>query len=337
MNDNDGAKLNDALPKDVALTWSIRMRGEVTESLQGEFEQWLAESPRHRQAYDRYSRVMGQAEILKSPGQADEASSAKLARRASKRWLMVGAAAAAVIVFAITISASGSPIPGPGVVLSARAAEPLATERGEIRSFKLDDGSTATLDSDTRVEVSISPDARHLRVAQGRARMNVVNDVRPFRVVAGQGIVTTNEGVVDVMINGDREVVVELISGKADLASTTRVVPAATQPRPLQGGTAVLYRADDKQVRPTTRESRKSSLEWPSGWSVHRSIALNELISEANRYAPVPIIVEDSNLAKREISGRFKINDTEMFLKHIAGLFDLTIHQRPDGVYLRSQ
>lgn len=337
MNDNDDAKLDDALPKDDALTWSIRMRGEVTEALQGEFEQWLAESPRHRQAYDRYSRVMSQAEILKSPGQTDEANSAKLTRRASKRWLMVGAAAAAVIVFAITISAGGTPIPGSGVVLSAHAAEPLVTERGEIRSFELEDGSTATLDSDTRIEVSISPDTRYVRVAQGRARVKVVNDVRPFRLAAGQGIVTTNEGVVDVMINDDREVMVELISGKADLASTTRVVPAATPPRPLQGGTEVLYRADDKQVRPTARKSRKSSLQWPSGWAVHRSIALNELISEANRYAPVPIIVEDPILGKRKISGRFKINETEMFLKHVAGLFDLTIHQRPDGVYLRNQ
>src|SRR3546814_6810509 len=122
---------------------------------------------------------------------------------------MVSAAAAAVIVFAITISAGGTPIPGSGV--SAHAAEPLVTERGEIRSFKLEDGSTATLDSDTRIEVSISSDTRYVRVAQGRARVKIVNDVSPFRLAAGQGIVTTSEGVVDVMISADRHVVVELI------------------------------------------------------------------------------------------------------------------------------
>src|SRR3546814_7985861 len=71
----------------------------------------------------------------------------------------------------------------------------LVTERGEIRSFKLEDGSTATLDSDTRIEVSISSDTRYVRVAQGRARVKIVNDVRPFRLAAGQGIVTTSEGV----------------------------------------------------------------------------------------------------------------------------------------------
>src|SRR3546814_10866775 len=98
---------------------------------------------------------MVQAEILKSSEQTGEATTAKLVTHPSKRWMMVGAAAAAVIVFAITISAGGTPIPGSGVVLSAHAAEPLVTERGEIRSFELEDGSTATLDSDTRIEVSI--------------------------------------------------------------------------------------------------------------------------------------------------------------------------------------
>ncbi|MGN7932853.1 FecR family protein [Sphingopyxis sp. 22461] len=335
MNDNDSANSgSDGLRKDDALAWSIRMRGEVTEQLQEQFEQWLAASPRHRQAYNRYSRVIAQAEILKSSGQTSEATTAKLVTP-SRRWMMFGAAAAAVIVFAITISAGGAPIPGSGV--SAHAAEPLVTERGEIRSFELEDGSMATLDSNTRIEVSISPDTRYVRVAHGRARVRVANDIRPFRLAAGQGTVTTNEGVVDVMISDDRQVLVELISGKADLASTSRAASAAAAPQSLRTRTALQYRADDQQVHSTARPSVNSSAEWPSGWAEHRSIPLDQLVSEANRYASVPIIVEDPKLAKRDAAGRFKISDTEMFLKGIADLFDLTIHRRPDGIYLRSQ
>src|SRR3546814_5003498 len=79
MNDNDSAKPgSDGPRKDEALAWNIRMRGEVSEQLQEQFEQWLAASPRHRQAYNRYSRVIAQAEILKSSGQTDEATTAKL-------------------------------------------------------------------------------------------------------------------------------------------------------------------------------------------------------------------------------------------------------------------
>jgi transmembrane sensor len=338
MNDNDSAKSgSNGLRKDDALAWSIRMRGEVTEQLQEQFEQWLAASPRHRQAYNRYSRVIAPAEILKSSGQTSEATTATLVTRPSRRWMMFGAAAAAVIVFAITISAGGAPIPGSDVGLSAHAAEPLVTKRGEIRSFQLEDGSTATLDSDTRIEVLISRNTRYVRVAQGRVRVKVVGDVRPFRLAAGQGIVTTNEGVVDVMISDDRQVLVELISGKADLASASRAASAAAASQSLRTRTALQYRADDQQVHSTARPSVNSSAEWPSGWAEHRSIPLHQLVSEANRYASVPIIVEDSKLAKRDAAGRFKISDTEMFLKRIADLFDLTIHRRPDGIYLRNQ
>ncbi|WP_447952960.1 FecR family protein [Sphingopyxis chilensis] len=336
MNDNDSAKSgSDALRKDDALAWSIRMRGEVTEQLQEQFEQWLAESPRHRQAYNRYSRVIAQAEILKSSGQTSEATTAKLVTRPSRRWMMFGAAAAAVIVFAITISAGGTPIPGSAV--SAHAAEPLVTERGEIRSFELEDGSMATLDSNTRIEVSISPDTRYVRVSHGRARVRVANDIRPFRLAAGQGIVTTNEGIVDVMIVAGRQVVVELISGKAHLASASRAASAAAEPQSLRTRWALQYGFHDQQIGSTARPSVSSSAEWPSGWAEHRSIPLDQLISEANEYASLPIVVEDPKIAKRDVSGRFKISDTEIFLQRIADLFDLTIHRRPDGIYLRSQ
>jgi len=338
MNDNESAKSGgDAPSKEDALAWAIKMRGEMTEQLQEQFERWLAASPLHKQAYDRYSRVISQAEILKSSAQTAEATTAKLATRFPKRWMMMGAAVAAVVVFAITISAGGTPIPGSDPILSAHAAEPLVTRRGEIRSFELEDGSMATLDSNTRIEVSISPDTRSVRLAHGRARVRVANDIRPFRLAAGQGIVTTNEGVVDVMISDDRQVLLELISGKADLTSASRATFAAAAPRSLRNRTALQYRADDPQVHSTARPSVNSSAEWPSGWVEHRSIPLDQLISEANKYASIPIIVEDRKLAARDAAGRFKISDTEMFLKRIAELFDLTIHRRPDGIYLRSQ
>lgn len=312
------------------------MRGEVTEQLQEQFEQWLAASPHHKQAYDRYSRVITQAEILKSSRQTGEAITTNLVTRAPKRWMMIGAAAAAVILFAITISAGGTPIPGSDVVLSAHAAEPLMTKRGEIRSFELEDGSTATLDSNTRIEVSISPHARHVRVTEGRARVKVVNDVRPFRLAAGQGVVTTNEGIVDVMVSDDRHALVELIDGKADIASASPGGSTVAVPRSLRSGTALRYRTDDQQVHFTARPSVNSSAEWPSGWVEHRSVPLNQLVLEANRYALSPIILEDSHLGKLKVSGRFKINDTQVFLKNLADLFDLTIHRRPDGIYLRA-
>src|SRR3546814_2798572 len=77
----------------------------------------------------------------------------------SRHWLMWGtAAAAAVAVLMIAFGAGGAPLPGQS--MSALAAEPLVTQRGEIRSFRLSDGTNATLDTDSRVEVSMTATER---------------------------------------------------------------------------------------------------------------------------------------------------------------------------------
>ncbi len=322
MNDNDGAKQATGAPlEQAALSWCIKMRGEVTEELQKEFDEWRKE-PAHQRAYNRYSKVMHKAEILKTS-----------AGRRPKRWLMAGAAAAAVILFAIAISAGGTPFPGSGDGLSARAAEPLVTQRGEIRRFLLDDGSTATLDTDTKVEVSISPDSRFLRLAYGRARLDVAKDARPFRIAVGEGVVTTREAVVDISIRANRRVVVELISGTAEL----KPAASAEHPRSLSAAEAIEYGVDDRSIRGSARGSASSSREWPSGWADHRSIRLDQLVSEANRYAEIPIVVDDPKVATRMVTGRFKISDTEMFVSRIAELFDLAVDRRADGIHLRTR
>src|SRR3546814_17577689 len=111
------------------------------------------------------------------------------------------------------------------------------------------------------------------------------------------------------MISADRQVVVELISGKAHLASASRAASAAAEPQSLRTRSALQYGFHDPQIRSTVRASVSSSAEWPSGWAEHSSIPLDQLISEANEYAPLPIVLEDPKLAKRDVSGRFKIND----------------------------
>src|SRR3546814_16385409 len=106
------------------------------------------------------------------------------------------------------------------------------------------------------------------------------------------------------------------------------------EPQSLRTRSALQYGFHDPQIRSTVRASVSSSAEWPSGWAEHSSIPLDQLISEANEYAPLPIVLEDPKLAKRDVSGRFNISDTEIFLKRIEDLFDLTINRRLDGSYL---
>src|SRR3546814_15980537 len=111
---------------------------------------------------------------------------------ASRLLLSAGAVLAAVAVLFLAFGAGSAPLSAllGDSALTARAAAPLVTRRGENRSFRFADGSTAVLDTDSRLEVSFAQATRHLRLAKGRVRLSVTNNEQPLRVEAGGGVVT---------------------------------------------------------------------------------------------------------------------------------------------------
>jgi transmembrane sensor len=73
---------------------------------------------------------------------------------------------------------------------------------------------------------------------------------------------------------------------------------------------------------------------WPDGWAEYRSIRLDRLVAEANRYAAAPIVIDESAIGEREVSGRFQISKTGPFAERIATLFDLRVERRADAIHL---
>lgn len=160
MNDRHGdADDRRAGIKDDAVGWFVRMRGEDADRLCSEFEAWINASPEHRQAYDWAERHFSASETLKPPAPAND-------RQPQRRWgwLAAGAAAAAAVLLAVNLDTS---LRTPIVNNDPQAAQPgssLATGHGEIRVFMLTDGSSVTLDSGSRVDVTMSDSERRLRL-----------------------------------------------------------------------------------------------------------------------------------------------------------------------------
>src|SRR3546814_3795868 len=77
--------------------------------------------------------------------------------------------------------------------------------------------------------------------------------------------------------------------------------------------------------------------DWPSGWVQHRSIRLDQLVAQANRYSGKPIILDDNATAALIASGRFQINKTDVFVERIAESLKLRISYRDDGIHLRDR
>ncbi|MDO9439391.1 MAG: FecR domain-containing protein [Beijerinckiaceae bacterium] len=312
----------------MAQAWLIKMRGEEAGALRGEFEAWLLASAEHGEAYVRAERRMSALTVLKT-SQRHGTSHAEARRGQVRSWLPWGAAAAAIALLIISIG--GASLPGqPGTASIARAAEPLVTQRGEIRTFRLADGSSATLDTDSRLDVAFENGTRNVRLVKGRVRLSVARQIAPMNIVAGRGATTANDAEIDLSIDEAGTVTAALRRGQADLRTVVNVGPALA----LSIGRALTYRRDGKRQLAAAPAS-DIPLSWPQGWAEYRSIRLDQLVAEANRYAVLPIIIDDSSVAALEVSGRFHISQSEQFAERIASLFGLGVERKADTIHLR--
>lgn len=101
-----------------------------------------------------------------------------------------------------------------------------------------------------------------------------------------------------------------------------------------KAGSALAY-GPGSRLEPVAAPAAVIQPDWTEGWAEYRSIKLGALVAEANRYAAVPIVIDDTDIAAREVSGRFHISQTEAFAERIAILFGLAIERRSDAIHLR--
>lgn len=312
-----------------AIEWFVKMRGEDAARLRGAFEDWLGEAPEHRRAYEWALAHFGQAERLKESRRLSRWGLSK-----PRTWLAAGVAAAAVIALAVVLRPADEIIPAAPGPHIARTDNPLKTGHGEIRTYSLSDGSKVTLDADSRVEVAMSEAERRLRLRQGKARFAVVADPRPFVVEAGSGTVEAKQAVFDVGYGDREQVLVHLVSGQAGIRAMAQPAVYTVPARTLLAGQPVRYPVGAFRPEPVI-DAGTDRRDWPEGWVEYRSVPLNALIADANRYADPPIVIEDAGTGALRASGRFKLTDTETFVSRIAEVFDLKVSYKPDGIHIR--
>ncbi|MBL8645974.1 MAG: FecR domain-containing protein [Sphingosinicella sp.] len=295
MTDSSSTE-TDALRRAAAL-WFVRMRGPEADRWRADFEVWFA-APEHRAAYNRASEVFGLGKLLR-----DEGGFVELPRRAFARNVVAGAAATGLL---------GA---GGWLALAGRGRQDgiVATRRGEIRDVVLTDGSTATLDTGTRLAFEIDTE-RRVTLLHGRARFRVASDPRRFVVVAGTSTVVARGTVFDVT-REDGGIAVSLLEGRVEVADAGDVLPLAPGEgiRRKTGGGLVRERAASRDA------------EWPAGIAVFETARLAEVIGAANRYGPETLVLAGSDLADLKVSGRFRVNDPRRLAPRLAHMFGLRL------------
>lgn len=318
---------------DRAAEWVARLDRDGSDArARAELEAWLAGDERRRGAYFRAQaawHMLDRASVL-GAGQAheqerDEGEEREPAGRGG--WLPRrgflwggGAVAAASLAFAIL---------GPGLL--SPPTQRIETALGEIRRVPLDDGSLAAVNTQTTLEVTLTPEVREIELARGEVWFQVAKDrTRPFVVDAGEVRVKA-VGTAFAVHRTGTGVDIQVTEGTVEVWREGR---EAALRRVSAGMRTFVGKATGAAPVVTASEEIDRSLSWRTGQLVFEGDTVAEAAAVFNRYNAVKLEVADAALGREKMIGRFRTNEPEAFARAVATLMDARAETRPDRIIL---
>lgn len=308
-----------------AADWVARLQSpECTPADRAAFEDWLAESPAHVEAWLQAERLHACAaslsgdDFLRAAARRARQGSASPAR--PRRWVQALSAMAAVLAVAVGIGA-----------LLPRGGEVHRTGLGEQRSFALQDGTQVVLDTDSELQVRFDRRQRHVALQRGRAQFEVGQDPRrPFLVQAGSSTIRDIGTTFQVTRRGDA-VEVGLVEGIVEVSvpgGQLGVVQVVLAP-----GERVAVGADGA-LQPVMALDAEFAAAWPRGELVFRDRRLDQLLDEMNRYGDVRLRLADPALGAMRVSGVFRIDGQRALVAALERGWSLRTERRGDEILL---
>ena len=217
----------------------------------------------------------------------------------------------------------------------------VTTRHGEQRSLTLPDGSVVQLNTDTQIAYRVDGDTRRVNLASGEAFFDVAKDAtRPFvvstetaeiRVVGTQFSVRTRPDAVEVIVKEGR---VDVVRTEKALTPARLISPAAEKTVGLVPDTHLrMALASPPQV--ATVDANRATA-WRSGILDIDAMTLEDVVAEVNRYVRTPFVIEDDSIRRLQLSGRFRLADTESIRFMLRERLGVESVPRGDSVALRA-
>lgn len=320
-----------------------------------ELQAWLDASTAHTVAFIRLETVWGEARRLKALGAgvqpgvvpppnawhpsalfepresaasgattSPETVTAPMTQSPRRAWLRY-AVAAGVMLAAVSAFTWYSRTPGPYY----------RTPVGGLTSVPMTDGSKVTLNTDSAIRLAVTEKERGVLLERGEAFFEVAKDPgRPFVVSAGHKRVIAVGTKFSVRRNGD-EVRVFVTEGKVRFEDDL----LAESPREQHGSLLAagsMARAGDSGVLVQEKPLAEVEdyLSWRSGYVTFHELPLAEAVAEFNRYNERKIVIEDPQVAAIRVSGKFRSNRFEAFVRLLEEGLPIRAQREQDRIVL---
>ena len=306
--------------------------------------EWLDSNPDHKETLLELAVLWNKMDVL---SELSELFPLSRTTRSGSLFSARHLAAAACILIAVAMGIYlGTGFREPNFPIRSQTDTVYRTAVGERRLVNLPDGSAATLNTDTVLQVAYSKNLRNIRLVKGEAHFNVAhNKNRPFLVYAGAGVIRAVGTAFSVHLKGkDVEVLVD--QGTVKIAST-RGIPIATSTNldeikpddfktTITAGQSVEY--ENKDIHPVQKISPKlisQKLSWEHGMLVFDGDPLDKVVREISRYTNTRIIIKDPALRNIKVGGYFKTGETGALLSVLQDNFSIHVeHVNDNLIYL---
>jgi transmembrane sensor len=315
-NDFNGESGGEDLIDEQAAAWFARLRAEnATGEEKAAFARWLAQDFAHRQAFDEISLLWGDARLKRALSEAETKPAEffrlnKKTRPGPRLLLAVAVSLALLFVFRVELA----------VLFQAD----YATQVGEQKTVRLEDGSSVTLNTDSALAVTMQGDQRTIELLKGEAFFDVQPDAgRPF-IVHGEHSITRVLGTRFFVHEKGRSDEVKVLSGRVEVTDVRRWRQSVV----LRDGDAVSVDRDGHGE--TGRLDTKLATSWLDGYLVFEDMALGEVIEQVQRYRNGLVIFKDNSLRELKINGRINLRDSAHILETLEKTLSVKITRLSD-------
>jgi transmembrane sensor len=314
-----------------AAVWVTDLHGpERSPELETGVRRWLAEDPRHAQAFELATEAWQRSGNLSVRLPEEPRPLGPLAAsprvRHSSGTTRVGLAGA--VVLALVLSAAFYLLKDPS----------LATGYAEQKTVELSDGTEVTLNANSRLIVNYSDRVRKVTLTRGEALFDVTkHQNRPFVVIIGNRKVIALGTNFEVRREDTREpsFTVTLIEGRVAIEPL-----AAPDLLPVEPIDAILLNPGQRlRIAANTPDSVDSPAidkvtAWQHGQLIFEDTSIREAAREFNRYGKRRLAIDPSVSDKLRVGGVFRIGDPDSFARAMANAYQLHIIESTDDVKL---
>ena len=309
-----------------AIDWFVRLRSSsITEHERSKFEEWRTEHPDHAKAFLEAEQLWS---AVKEPSQTVYAKQ-KQAEKIGRSFHSIFQRFMTRPVLSSVCLGFGLILIGVGISVTIRNlpfwTSDYHTKWASRKSITLTDNSQVLLNSRSAFSVRFTDARRNIKLHAGEAFFDVVSDKRrPFIVETDFGHVEAIGTSFNVFQQQDcTTVTVE--TGEVCLVSQ-----GSGKIMNLTEGENASFNAN--QCFPTKKTNLVRTLCWRQGKLAFDMASLTEVVTELNRYMPERVIIADSSIRNRIVSGVFNCDNPRATLQAMEEILNLVVRNPIPGL-----